>query len=63
MNVEDLQRELEEAKRVLEIASKNLTAAKRSYDEALRAFLLGRREQIHSFQIKFPGRFPEERKP
>lgn len=44
MNIQDLQRELEEAKRVLEIASVNLTAAKRSYDEALRAFLLGRKD-------------------
>lgn len=44
MTKEDLQRELDEAKRVLEIASRNLTAAKRSYDEALRAFLLGRKD-------------------
>ena len=54
MNVEDLQRELDEATRVFDIAAVNLKAAKKSYEEALSAFLLGRRKQITSFQIEFP---------
>jgi len=54
MTKEDLQRELDEAKRVLEIASKNLTAAKRSYDEALRAFLLGRKDGYDSKKARKP---------